>query len=42
MNCVIVKKSKFVKEQEARGLLSSLGIKTPLRKTPLIGPLLFK
>ena len=36
------KKIKFIKEQEARGLLSSLGIKTPLRKTPLIGPLLFK
>ena len=24
------KKSKFIKEQEASGLLSSLGIKTPL------------
>ena len=24
------KKSKFIKEQEANGLLSSLGIKTPL------------
>ena len=35
------KKSKFVKQQEARGLLSSLGIKTPLSKIPLVGPLLF-
>ena len=24
-----IKKSKFVKEEEARGLLSSLGIRTP-------------
>ena len=35
------KKSKFIKEQEASGLLSSLGIKTPLNKIPLLGPLLF-
>ena len=35
------KKSKFVKQQEARGLLSSLRIKTPLSKIPLVGPLLF-
>ena len=35
------KKSKFIKQQEARGLLVSLGIKTPLSKTPLVGPLLF-
>ena len=27
-----VKKSGFVKEQEAKGLLSNLGIKTPLSK----------
>ena len=26
------KKSKFIKEQEASGLLSSLGLKTPLSK----------
>ena len=31
------KKSKFIKEQEASGLLSSLGIKTPLSKIPLVG-----
>ena len=35
------KKSKFIKEQEASRLLSSLGIKTPLSKIPLVGPLLF-
>ena len=35
------KKSKFIKEQEASRLLSSLGIKTPLNKITLVGPLLF-
>ena len=35
------KKSKYIKEQEARWLLSSLGIKTSLSKTPLIGLVLF-
>ena len=35
------KKSKFIKEQEASGLLSSLGIKTPWNKILLLGPLLF-
>ena len=34
------KKSKFVKEPEASGLLSSLWIKTPLSKIPLVGPVL--
>ena len=29
------KKSRFMKEQDAKGLLSSLGIKTPLSKIPL-------
>ena len=29
-----IKKSRFVKEQEAKGLLSNLGIKTPLSKIP--------
>ena len=33
--------SKFIKEQEASGLLSGLGIKTSLSKIPLFGPLLF-
>ena len=31
-----IKKSRFVKEQEAKGLLSNLGIKTPLSKIALI------
>ena len=35
------KKSKFIKEQEASGLLSSLRIKTPLSKIPLVGLFLF-
>ena len=33
--------SKVIKEQEASGLLSSLGIRTPLSKIPLVDPLLF-
>ena len=33
------KKSRFVKEQDAKGLLSNLGIKTPLSKTPLLNVL---
>ena len=35
------KKSKFIKEQEASRLSSSLGMKTPLSKIPLVGTLLF-
>ena len=31
--------SSFVKEQEAKGLLSNLGIKTPLNKVPLLNVL---
>ena len=31
-----IKKSRFVKEQETKGLLSNLGIKTPLSKIPLL------
>ena len=41
MKCVIVKKLKFMKEEEASGILSSLGIKAPLNKISLLGPLLF-
>ena len=29
------KKSRFIKEQQAMGLLSNLGIRTPLSKVPL-------
>ena len=32
---------RFIKEQEAKGLLSLLGIKTPLSKIPLLGNILF-
>ena len=35
------KKSKFIKQQGARGLLSRFGIKTPLSKIPLVDPLCF-
>ena len=31
-----IKKSRFLKEQEAKGLLSNLEIKTPLSKIPLL------
>ena len=34
-------KSKFIKEQQAKGLLSNLGIKTPFNKIPLLGNILF-
>ena len=33
------KKSRFIKELEARGLLSNLGIRTPLSKIPLLNVL---
>ena len=32
------KKSEFIKEQKACGLLISLGTKTPFSKIPLVGP----
>ena len=35
------KKSRFIKNQEAKGLLSKLGIKTPLSKVPVLGDILF-
>ena len=35
------KKSKFIKEQQAKGLLSKLGLRTPLNKIPLLGDILF-
>ena len=35
------KKSKFIKEQQAKGLLSNLGLRTPLSKIPLLGDILF-
>ena len=30
------KKSRFIKEQQEMGILSNLGIKTPLSKVPLL------
>ena len=35
------KNSKFIKEQQEKGLLSNLGIRTPLNKIPLLGDILF-
>ena len=35
------KKSKFIKQQEAKGLLSNSGLKTPLNKIPVLGDILF-
>ena len=35
------KKSRFIKNQEAKGLLSNLGIKTPLSKVLILGDVLF-
>ena len=35
------KKSKFIKKQETKGISSSLRIKTPLSKIPLLGDVLF-
>ena len=34
-----IEKSRFVKEQEAKGLLNNFGIKTPLSKVPLLNVL---
>ena len=35
------KKLKFIEEQEAKGLLSNLGLRTPLNKIPVLGDILF-
>ena len=35
------KKSRFLKVQETKGILSSLGFKVPLCKIPLLGDILF-
>ena len=34
-------KSKFINKQEAKGLLSKLGVKIPLGKIPILGDILF-
>ena len=43
LKCAICgsKKSIFIKNQEEKGLLSNLGIRTPLSKVPLLGGILF-
>ena len=38
LKCVVC--GNFVKKQEAEGLLSNLGVKTPLNKIPLLNVLL--
>ena len=35
------KNSRFIKNQEAKGLLSNLGIRTSLSKVPILGDILF-
>ena len=35
------KRPRFIKNQEAKGLLSNLGIRTPLSKMPILGDILF-
>ena len=41
--CIICgsKKSRSVKNQKAKGLLSNLGIRTPLSKVPILGDIFF-
>ena len=43
LECAICgsKKLKFIKKQEAKGLLSNLGIRTPLSKITLLDDVLF-
>ena len=35
------KKSRFIKNQEAKGLWSNSGLRTPLSKAPILGDILF-
>ena len=37
----VSKKSRFIEKQEVSGILSNLGLKTPLNKIPLLGDILF-
>ena len=43
LKCAICgsKKSRFIKDQEAKGLLSNLGVRTPLSKVPILDDILF-
>ena len=42
-NCAIYgsRKSRFIKHQEEKGLLSNLGVRAPLSKVPILGDILF-
>ena len=42
-NCAICgsKKSRFIKNQESKGLLSNLGLRTPLSKVSIFGVIFF-
>ena len=39
--CEVCKKSRFIKNQEAKEVLSNLGLKTPLSKVSLLDDILF-
>ena len=43
LKCAICgsKKSRFIKNQELKGLLSKLGIRTPLSNVPILGDISF-
>ena len=36
-----IKKSRFIKNQEGKGLLSNLGVRVRLSKVPMLGDILF-
>ena len=42
-NCAIYgsKNSRFIKNQEAKELLSNLGLRTPISKVPVLGDIFF-
>ena len=42
MQYVVVKRSRFIKKQEASEKLSNLGLTTPLNKIPLLGDICFR
>ena len=41
MQYAVVKKLRFIRNQEAKGLLSNLGLKAPLSNVPLLVDILF-
>ena len=41
MQYAVLKKSTFIKKQDAKGLLSKLSIKAPLNKIPILDDILF-